>query len=182
MLTPAFYQRVTASLFKGSLPDWQREPLDRIAAVGEGRNKGLRKTAYVLATAYHETGRFRWMEEIGGGAAREYGETVPVSRGKRAGYWGRGFVQLTWLANYAAMSQRLRMDLVSDPDVVKRPEVAAEIIWEGMLGGVFGHRLSDHIARGRCDFVGARRCVNGTDQAELIAGYAEEFLEALRLR
>ncbi|SFI59784.1 glycoside hydrolase family 19 protein [Albimonas pacifica] len=176
---------VMPRLFRGSLPPKQAAPLRLLIEQGLGRGKGLRKTAYVLATAYHETVRFLHMEEIGRGAGKAYGEDLPLmgtgSRvDQRRRYHGRGFVQLTWLRNYADMSVRLGLDLVSNPDLVKSPEIASEVIWEGMLEGVFGDRLSQHVRPGHLDFRNARRCVNGLDRADDVAGYAGVFLEGLR--
>lgn len=178
----AFNRRVAETLFKGSLPDWQREPLARLVEAGRARDRSLQEVAYVLATSYHETGRFRHMEEIGRGEGRDYGESLLVARGKRESYHGRGFVQLTWLANYARMSVLLGVDLVTEPDKAKEAATAAEIVWEGMIRGLFtGKSLADYIRPGAVDYVEARRIVNGTDQAEEIAAYASEFEAALAL-
>lgn len=180
MSRDAFHAAVTESLFRGSLPDWQREPLDRLIDEGLTRERSLEDTAYVLATAYHETGRFKHMEEIGKGQGRDYGEPLTLIRGETRRYHGRGFVQLTWLQNYARMSAFLGIDLVSDPDLAKRPDIAAKIIWEGMIRGDFtGKNLADYITSESVDYVGARRIVNGTDRAEMIADYAREFEAAL---
>lgn len=178
----AFYARVTERMFKGSLPAWQREPLDRLIYAGAARGRTLEEVAYVLATAHHETGRFKYMEEIGRGEGRDYGESVLVARGRRETYHGRGFVQLTWLANYSRMSLLVGVDLVAAPEKAKEPATAAEVIWEGMIRGLFtGKSLADYIRPGSVDFVGARRIVNGTDKAETIAAYAEEYAAALGL-
>lgn len=182
-----FHAAVTESLFFGSLPDWQRRPLDLLIDEGVKRGRGLEETAYVLATAYHETGRFKWMEEIGKGAGKVYGEPVTLTGtgskvGETRSYHGRGFVQLTWLANYADWSVRLGENLVANPDRVKDPAIAARIIWDGMIEGAFtGRNLADHIRQGAVDYVGARRIVNGLDHAEEIAATARAFEAALRL-
>jgi len=176
----AFHAAVTPGLFRGSLPDWQREPLDAILDEGIRRDRRLSEVAYVLATAYWETGRFKHMEEIGEGAGRDYGEAVLVSRGKRLSYHGRGFVQLTWLANYARMALILGVDLVNEPDRAKEPALAARILWEGMIRGSFtGKSLADYFGEDEADYVEARRIVNGTDKAEGIAEIAREFAKAL---
>ncbi len=178
----AFYRKVAADLFKGSLPSWQKEPLDRLIDEGLARERTQEETAYVLATAYHETDRFRAMEEYGEGEGRDYGEPVLLIRGKFAKYHGRGFVQLTWLRNYAVMSGYIGVDLVNEPDRAKEPTIAAKIIWEGMIRGYFtGKGLADYINSTEVDYVSARRIVNGTDKAELIARYAEAFYDALGL-
>jgi hypothetical protein len=50
----------------------------------------------------------------------------------------------------------------------------------GMFEGWFtGKKLEDYIFGNTCDYVGARKIVNGTDRAETIAGYAEKFQSAL---
>ena len=50
-----------------------------------------------------------------------------------------------------------------------------------MMNGVYtGKKLTDYIQAEKCDFINARRVVNGTDKAELIMSYAAKFLEALK--
>jgi hypothetical protein len=45
-----------------------------------------------------------------------------------------------------------------------------------MKNGVFTSKtLGDYISGNHIDFVNARRIINGTDRAELIAGYAEQW-------
>jgi hypothetical protein len=55
----------------------------------------------------------------------------------------------------------------------------------GMRNGSFtGKKLSDYISGTTADYVNARRIINGTDRAELIAGYAtrlEPMLNAVFL-
>ncbi len=182
MSRDAFYEKVAAELYRGSLPSWQKEPLDRLIDEGLARERTMEETAYVLATAHHETARFKYMEEIGEGAGRDYGEPLLIIRGKWVKYHGRGFVQLTWLRNYALMSWYLGIDLVNEPDKAKDPAIAAKIIWEGMIRGHFtGTNLADYINGEAVDYVSARRIVNGTDKADLIAGYAKTFESALGL-
>jgi hypothetical protein len=49
-----------------------------------------------------------------------------------------------------------------------------------VLGLFTGKKLSDYIGPGKCDYVAARRIINGTDRARLIAGYARSFQDALK--
>lgn len=181
MISPAFFAAVRDDLFRGSLPDWQRGPMTRLIEAGEARSRSPDDIAYVLATAYHETGRFRFMEEIGEGDGRDYAEPLTIIRGERRRFHGRGFVQITWARNYAEASIWTGVNLVADPDRAKDPAIAAVIIWEGMIRGAFtGVGLADCRGEdGALDFVRARRIVNGTDRDELIAGYADTFLAAL---
>lgn len=175
------YGLITKELFRGTLPDWQREPVDAIIAAGLKLSQSRAAIAYVLATAYHETGRFRFMEEIRPKKpTKAYWKKHTLPDGTRVSYHGRGYVQLTWKTNYEKMERRLGVSLVTDPDAAKNPVVAARILWVGMLEGIFtGKKLSDYIGEDRVDFYGARRTVNGTDKAAMIAKYAETFLCAL---
>lgn len=182
-----FQEAVTGPLFFGSLPSWQAKPLQLLTEAGVRRNRSINDIAYALATAYWESGRFKHKEEIGRGRGRDYGESVLVIRGQRETYYGRGYVQLTWLRNYSLMSLILtevlgkEIDLVNNPDLAARPEISIEIIWEGMIRGTFtGKNLADYISRDHANFVSARRIINGTDKANKIASIAEKFRDALQ--
>ncbi len=136
--------------------------------------------AYGLATAWHEA-RLKPIEEIGKGKGREYGK--PGKHGGQIAY-GRGLVQLTWDWNYQAMDDALGLggSLVKDYSLALKPDIAVRILIDGMERGRFtGKSLAIYIGkRGtRPEFVQARRIINGTDRADLIAGYAEQFQDAL---
>ncbi len=182
MSRAAFHAELARTLFRGTLPDWQREPVDALVEAGRARDRSLEDVAYALATAYHETGRFKFMHEIGRGEGRDYGAPVTLIRGKTAVYYGRGFPQLTWLRNYAIQSPIVGVDLVNEPDRAAEPAISAVILWEGMIRGSFtGQNLADHLRPGAVDYVGARRIINGVDRAEDIAAIARQFEAALRL-
>ncbi|MEJ5018896.1 hypothetical protein WH297_03980 [Ochrobactrum vermis] len=140
-----------------------------------GRARGLLRNhmAYVLATAYHETAHtMKPVNEMGG---------EKYLRSKK--YWpfiGRGYVQITWQSNYERASKELGVDFVKKPELLLKPEYAGPIIIAGMVEGWFtGKKLSDYITLQKSNFKDARRIVNGTDRAELIAGYAKEYDKAL---
>jgi len=169
-------------LFRGTLPDHQRERVDLIVNGGLARKRSIYDIAYVLATGFHESQRYLKDEEIGQGSGHPYGEPAPLYSGKSAVYYARGPVGLTWLGNYAKMSQIIGVDLVNHPEKAADWRLGAEIIWEGMLRGVFtGASLSDHIKPGAPDYHEARTIVNGHDRAEMIAGYAKTFEAGLEL-
>jgi putative chitinase len=129
--------------------------------------------AYVLGTAYHES-RLKPIEEIGKGQGHAYGVADPLTHQT---YYGRGFVQLTWKANYQEFGRLLGIDLVNHPELALNIADAAEIIVVGMKGGLFtGVGLSRFITTTATDFVNARKIVNGLDRAALIAGYAQHIL------
>lgn len=48
-------------------------------------------------------------------------------------YRGRGFNQLTFKGNYASIAQRIGVDIVSNPDLVNRIDVAAKVLIDYFL-------------------------------------------------
>ena len=154
--------------------------IDTCKANGLLRNQA----AYVLATAWHETAHT--MKPIAEMGSQKYLKSKP--------YWpfiGRGYVQLTWEANYKKASDELGLPLllsnppksyfVGNPEELLNPKYAAPILVIGMAEGWFtGKKLSTYITLGKSDFQGARRIINGTDKAALIAGYAEKYDDLLK--
>lgn len=152
--------------------------------LGECQKQGVTdkaQIAYILATTVHESGAGKFMEEFASGEAYEgrsdLGNNQPGD-GKR--YKGRGYVQITGRNNYTNWSKKLGLDLVGNPDLAKKPEIAARILVEGMKEGSFtGKKLSDFIGGGKQDFEGARRIVNGTDKAGTFAATARKLMAAM---
>lgn len=145
-------------------------------------------TAYMLATAWHETASTMLpIAEYGKGKGRRYGKRVDVHGGHYSDslpiYYGRGYVQLTWLTNYVFMKDRLGVDFVNDAELALVPKHAADIMITGMLEGSFTSRsLSKYVKYGLYnEFISARKIINGTDKDELIAGYAVNFLDSLAI-
>lgn len=79
---------------------------------------------HFLAQLAHESGNFRYMEEIASGAAyegrKDLGNTQ-VGDGKR--YKGRGPIQLTGRTNYRKYGQQLGIDFENNPDIVALPSI-----------------------------------------------------------
>lgn len=182
----AYLRSKQSKAFGSSLGQNQVEMLELLLDEGQKRGMPLKQLAYVLATAYHESGAFKYMREIWGPTAaqkryegrKDLGNTV-AGDGKK--FMGRGFVQITGRRNYTDWGKRLGLDLLKEPQLAERPDIAARILFEGMLLGTFtGKKLSDYIEGTKADYEGARRIVNGTDKKALIAGYAKSFEEALR--
>ena len=190
----AFFASVRASLFGGKLTRKQVECLEMILDECEAHEIGNKaQVAYILATAFHETARFKYLKELGGPAyfrkmydikgarphvARALGNTQP---GDGAKFYGRGFVQITGRRNMADWSRRLGLDLLKEPDLACEPRIAARILVKGsMLGTFTGKKLPDYVNDQKRDFVRARRVINGSDRAAMIARYAEKFLAALQ--
>lgn len=134
--------------------------------------------AYIFATVYHETGAtFHPVRE-----APKVSEEWRKRNFRYYPYYGRGYVQITWLNNYSEYSKKLDIDLVNNPDKTMIPEVAWFILVDGFKTGVFtGKKISDYINDKKKDYKNARRCINGTDRMDLIAKYAEQFEKILLL-
>lgn len=154
----------------GTQKDSVEQIVQAFAQHGDGDH---RKLAYILATAWHES-RLKPIKEY-----RAKAGTSAYERQNRywpSGYYGRGFVQLTWKENYEEMGEVVGADLVSSPDLALNVEYAAKIIVYGMMNGTFtGKKLGRYISAITKDYYNARRVVNGTDKASLIKGYAEKI-------
>lgn len=183
-----FFAHCRAQPFGGRMNDRQVKGCDAILDAFELHAPAAdpRGLAYALATAFHETARaMQPICEFGKGAGRAYGK--PAGQFGQV-YFGRGYVQLTWLRNYQHATKRLReigvigadVDLVRNPDRALRPDIAAAILVFGMLEGWFtGRKIADYFVGTRSDWVDARRIINGSDRAAQIAGYALHFYHAL---
>lgn len=154
--------------------------------------------AYALGTAWHETAHtMQPIKEYGGrsyfmrmydvtgrrpNTAKRYGNTRV---GDGALFCGRGYVQLTWANNYKKAGAKIGVDLYGNPDLAMDRGNAAAIMRHGMREGWFtGKRFDSYLPAAGCatrkQFTAARRIINGTDKASLIAGYAAEFQAALK--
>lgn len=151
-----------------------------------------RHAAYMLATVKHECAD-TWapITERGGtayfakyDAGTKLGQRLGnTQRGDGARFCGRGYVQITGRDNYARIGKALGMGygLTTDPDAALDPAIAYRIMSGGMRNGLFtGRKLADFIAGQVCDYIGARRIINGLDCAERIAGYAGVFERVLK--
>lgn len=157
-----------------------QQQVDSTNAILEACSKHLitdvHQIAYVLATAYHES-RLKPISEIGKGAGHSYGIANAITHQI---YYGRGFVQLTWLTNYKQFGKLLRVDLVNHPELALQTDYAAEILVLGMTMGLFtGLSLNRFFTPTSQDPINARKIVNGLDCASLIAGYYNHILSAL---
>lgn len=156
--------------------------------------KNLRWAAYMLATVKHECDN-TWQPILEKGPRSYFDQyETGTAKGRRLGntetgdgyrYRGRGYVQITGRANYIKMTQVLGLgpdaDLGRDPEQAVRPAIAYQIMSVGMRKGLFtGKKLSDFIGPSGCDYLNARRIINGVDQAPKIAGYATTIETILR--
>jgi len=130
------------------------------------------QVAYILATAYWETART--MKPVV--EAYWLSETWRKNNLRYYPWHGRGFVQLTWEANYKKASRELGIDFIADPDKLLEPENSAKILVKGSMEGWFtGKGIPNYITLSKSDFVGARRVINGVDKKHEIAGIARQY-------
>lgn len=178
----AFFNNARTSPFAGSL---SQNAVDGMTAIIEAfRTYGdgdARKLAYMLGTAFHEADKFRTMEEYASGAAYEGRASLGNTQaGDGVKFKGRGFVQITGRRNYADWSRRLGLDLLKEPAMAANRAIAARILVQGLMLGTFtGKKLGDYINDAGTDYRNARRTVNGTDRAQLVADHAAAFALAL---
>ena len=95
------------------------------------------------------------------------------------GYFGRGFVPLTWESNYKRFATVLGLDLLGNPDLALDPETAAKFICLGMTRGFFtGRSLKDFFNGSKVEWTNARKIINGLDKAHLFADRAKKIVAA----
>ena len=179
-----FFDGIRHGPFDGKLSKGQVEGISSLLDEFERRpDLSLEELAYILATAKWETAHtMQPIAEIGKGKGRKYG--VKDKTGQVA--YGRGYVQLTWTRNYEKADENIGLDgeLVKDYDLALRPDIAAQILFQGMADGWFtGKKLANYFdgETGKADFFNARKIVNGLDRAREIANIAKMFYADLQL-
>lgn len=137
----------------------------------------MNQWAYFFATVFHETNAtFLPVRE-----AYWISEDWRKKNLRYYPYYGRGFVQITWLKNYQYYSKTMGEDFVKFPDLMMVAKYSFRSSLDGFMNGTFtGKKISDYVNKDKTDYVGARRVINGTDKAQLIAKYAQLFEAVLR--
>lgn len=203
------FDRLRAKPFGGVLTQGQVDGINTILDVWERsyrQRTGIAQLGYCCGTAFHETARtMQPIKEYGNSAyfLRMYDRTGDrpqvaatlgnTELGDGAKFPGRGLVQLTGRDNHRRATARLRelgiigadIDFEANPDLVMRADLACHIMFIGMEEGWFtGAKLDTIIDENidgdeHADFLAARKIINGTDRAEMIADYADSFVVAL---
>jgi putative chitinase len=189
-----FFNTVRASLFNGSLTQAQVDGMNYLLDVWEeffekpNPRDGNKWLAYCMATVYHETGKK--MVPVPENGGKPYGNP-PLSYWNKTGpynqaYYGRGHVQLTWDKNYQKGQDQLKKNydlnipIYQKADLMLDDRPSALVLYDGMTIGWFtGVGLPKYFNSTTEDPVNARRVVNGTDQAQKIAGYYDKFKPAI---
>lgn len=100
-------------------------------------------------------------------------------------YRGRGMDHCTGRRNYRLTGNDIDVDLITKPELLLQLPNAVKALHLGMTTGRYvpGNSFSTYLPSvgnaTRQQFRNARRIINGTDKAELIADYALAFQEAL---
>lgn len=156
--------------------------VERLVSVSRREKLSLAQTAYVLATAHHESrmGVCLVNPATGWGYEGDH-ELGNTHYGDGHRFRARGYVPILGRTQYAQWERRLKLPLLLEPELVAEPYVAAEIAVRGMMAGTFtGRRLGEFVNDARTDYLGARQVVSGRDRAVLIARYADCYQSELR--
>lgn len=146
----------------------------------------IRWCAYVLATIGRECGG-EWapVEETGKGKGREYGG---IAGPYGLVYYGRGYTQNTWLSNYQMLTEawnrahpNVPVSFVQHPELLLIPEYSYWVTSFAMRHGAYtGVGLPKYIHDNVCDYLYARKIINGMDHAQEIADAAKWFEDTLK--
>lgn len=114
------------------------------------------RLAHFMAQLVHESGSFKYMEEIASGKAYEgradLGNTQP---GDGVRFKGRGPIQLTGRANYREYGRALGIDFERHPEIVALPSVGLHVALE------FWKRRGLNALADADDVVAITRKING---------------------
>ncbi|WP_248731765.1 glycoside hydrolase family 19 protein [Pseudomonas sp. MWU13-2517] len=91
---------------------------------------GTARAAAFIAQVGHESGQLRYVREIWGPTAQQAGyedraDLGNTVKGDGSKYRGRGLIQITGRANYAACGEALGLDLINNPQLLELPQHAA---------------------------------------------------------
>jgi putative chitinase len=135
------------------------------------------RTAHFLAQLAHESGGWRYSEEIASGDAYEgRKELGNVNPGDGRRYKGRGVIQLTGRANYARYGAALGLRLEQQPGLAALPEVAYRV------AAFYWLDRNINADADRDDLKAVTRAINGgTNGLDDRRRYLQRAKEALRV-
>ena len=141
-------------------------------AMGRYGIVGTLRVSAFIAQVGHESGQLRYVREIWDPTAQQLGyegraDLGNIVKGDGSKFRGRGLIQITGRANYAACGEALGLDLISKPELLELPQHAAmSAAWFWSTRGL--NTLAD-----QKDFAKITRRINGglTGQADRQALY-----------
>ncbi|KAF6687521.1 glycoside hydrolase family 19 protein [Pseudomonas sp. EKM23D] len=91
---------------------------------------GTTRVAAFIAQVGHESGQLRWVRELWGPTPHQAGyegrgDLGNTQKGDGSKFRGRGLIQITGRANYAACGEALGLDLIINPELLELPQHAA---------------------------------------------------------
>lgn len=111
-------------------PGFEAGKKQMLAAMDAKGIKNPDQRAQVIAQTAHESGKYRYTEELGKPAyfekyegRKDLGNTQPGDGPK---FKGRGFLQTTGRVNYEQFKQAFGIDVINDPEKLAEPENAAK--------------------------------------------------------
>lgn len=114
------------------------------------------RQCHFLAQVLHESGSFRYTEEIASGVAYEgradLGNTQPGD-GKK--FKGRGNIQITGRFNYDLIGKAFNIDLLTHPELLKQYPLAA------LSAGWYWNSRNLNSKADAGDFIGITKKING---------------------
>lgn len=133
------------------------------AMAADGIDTMLRTAAFIAQLA-HESGEFRFMEEIWGPTDAQRRYEPPSDLAKRLGntepgdgkrFKGRGPIQITGRFNYRKYGELLGVDLVDNPELAAQPD------WAFATAGLFWKANGLNELADREEFVAITKRING---------------------
>ena len=139
------------------------------------------QSAYVLATAHHESRLGLWMDDHRSGWDDEGNANLGNDHeGDGRKYRARGYGRIVGRKAYGRWAEYLGLPLLDHPDLAAEPAVAADILVLGMqLGRFTGRALGDYVNDDKVDYVRARRVMPSSDKPVQIAATARQFEAAI---
>jgi putative chitinase len=122
-------------------------------------DNGLR-LAHFMGQCGHESGGFRFMEEIWGPTQAQRGyegrkDLGNIQPGDGRRYQGRGPIQLTGRTNYRRVGRQIGIDLESHPEIVSHPSLGL------LVGCVYWADRKLNAKADADDLMGLTRSING---------------------
>jgi putative chitinase len=119
----------------------------------------LRMAAFI-AQVGHESGQFRWLKELWDPTPQQAGYEGRSDLGNKVNgdgfkYRGRGLIQVTGRANYAACGEALGLDLINQPELLEQPQYAS------MSAAWFWSSLGLNNLADQNDFLKITKRING---------------------
>ncbi len=115
---------------KPSSPGFEAGKKEMLAAMDKEGIKNPDARAQIIAQSAHESGKFKYTEELGKPAyfekyegRKDLGNTQP---GDGPRFKGRGFLQTTGRVNYQQFKEAFGVDVISKPETLAEPQYAAE--------------------------------------------------------